>query len=73
MPEFTIEITPELTERLKDWSNYFGRPSQELVVELLEEYFDDCDYADRLGALIRSGAMEISPAETVFKELRAGD
>lgn len=73
MPELTIEITPELSERLKDWSRYFGRPEQELAFELLEEYFDDCDDADRLGVLICSGAMETYPAEEVLERLRTGD
>ena len=73
MSKLTIEVTPELSERLKDWSRYFGRAEQELAVELLEEYFDDCDDADRLEALIQSGAMETYPAEVVFERLRTGD
>ena len=57
MPSLTISISPELSERLEDWSRYFGKPAQELATELLEEYFDDCDDADRLEGLIRSWAM----------------
>ena len=44
-------------------------PGEELAIELLEEYFDDCDDADRLEALIRAGKMETIPAIVVHKEL----
>ena len=44
-------------------------PPQSLAIGLLQEYFDDCDDADRLEALIRSGHIKTSPAETVHQEL----
>lgn len=37
--------------------NAFITGTLSLALELLEEYFDDCDDADRLAALIRSGNM----------------
>ena len=64
-----IEITPKLEARVKDWERQTGRPGEDLAVELLEEYFDDCDDADRLEALIRAGKMETIPAVIVHKEL----
>lgn len=69
MPTITINISPELSARLNNWSIQSHLPAQQLAVELLEEYFDDCDDADRLEALIRSGHMQTYPAETVHREL----
>ena len=64
-----IELSPELEARVRDWGLASNRPGEELVIELLEEYFDDCDDADRLEALIRAGKMETIPAIVVHKEL----
>ena len=58
MPTFTVNLLPELSARLDDWSIQSNLPPQQLVIELLEEYFDDCDDADRLEALIRAGDMK---------------
>ena len=69
MPAFTINISPALSARLHDWSIHSCLPAQQLAVELLEEYFDDCDDADRLEALIRSGNMKTYPADNVHKAL----
>lgn len=69
MPTLTINVSTDLFERINDWSIQSHLPAQQLAVELLEEYFDDCDDADRLEALIRSGDMQTYPAETVHKEL----
>lgn len=69
MPNITINISPALSARLNHWSVQSHLPAQQLAVELLEEYFDDCDDADRLEALIRSGNMKTYPAENVHKEL----
>ena len=69
MPTITVNISPELSARLNDWSIQSHLPAQQLAVELLEEYFDDCDDADRLEALIRSGNMQTYPAEAVHEEL----
>lgn len=69
MPTININISPELSARLNDWSIQSHLPAQQLAVDLLEEYFDDCDDADRLENLIRSGNMKTYPAETVHKEL----
>lgn len=69
MPTFTLNISPELSSRLSDWSTQSKLPAQQLAVELLEEYFDDCDDADRLEALIHSGDMKTYPAESVHREM----
>lgn len=69
MPTITVNISPELSARLNNWSLQSHLPAQQLAVELLEEYFNDCDDADRLEALIRSGNMETYPADTVHREL----
>ena len=64
-----LELSPELEARVRDWGRASNRPGEELAIELLEEYFDDCDDADRLEALIRAGEMKTYPAEEVHKEL----
>ncbi len=60
-----IELSPELEARVREWGREFNRPCEDLAVELLEEYFDDCDDADRLETLIRVGEMETVPASIV--------
>lgn len=69
MPTLTINVSTDLFERINDWSIQSHLPAQQLAVELLEEYFDDCDDADRLEALIRSGGIQTYPAETVHKQI----
>ena len=64
-----IELSPELEARVQEWGREFNRPGEDLAVELLQEYFDDCDDADRLEALIQAGKMETIPANVVHKEL----
>ena len=54
MPQIVLNITPELNARINGWSSQMKRPPESLAVELLEEYFDDCDDADRLEALLRN-------------------
>ena len=70
MPRITVEVTPELNARINDWSRQMKKPPECLAVDLLEEYFDDCDDADRLEALIQSGQMETYPAWKVHQEMR---
>ena len=41
MPALTVNISPELSNRLHDWSVQSNLPPQQLAIELLEEYFDD--------------------------------
>lgn len=67
--QIVLNIPMELQERLNDWSIQTKQPIQRLAVELLEEYFDDCDDADRLEALIQSGEMKTYSAEEVHREL----
>ncbi|MBQ7219739.1 MAG: hypothetical protein IJS28_02045 [Synergistaceae bacterium] len=64
-----LKLSPELEARVDDWAVKSGRPGEELIVELLDEYFDDCDDADRLEALIQAGKMGTTPASIVHKEL----
>ena len=69
MTAFTVNLSPELSARLNYWSVRSDLPPERLAVELLEEYFDDCDDADRLEELIRSGEMGTYPADDVHMEL----
>ena len=69
MPKMIIEISPELLSRVQDWGLHFKCKPERLAVELLEEYFDDCDDADKLEALIQSGKMATYPASIVHHEL----
>ena len=69
MSGMVLEISPRLEARIKDWSVQMKRPAESLAVELLEEYFDDCDDAMRLEGLIRSGQMKTYPAQEVHAEL----
>ena len=69
MPKFIVNITPELQERVNNWSKQVNQPPENLAVSLLEEYFDDRDDADRLETLISNGHMRTYPAEVVHKEL----
>lgn len=55
MPQMILDITPELLACVNDWSRQSKQSPESLAIDLLEEYFDDCDDADRLEALISSG------------------
>ena len=68
MPLFTLNISDEMLNRILDWSKKSHKNPEYLPLELLDEYFDDCDDADKLEALIRSGNMETYPANLVHKE-----
>ena len=68
-----ITLKPQLEARLNEWACEFNMSGEELAVELLDEYFEDCDTADRISALIRSGQMQTYPAEEVFERLRSLD
>ena len=65
-----LDLSPELNANVNEWACEFNMAGEELAVELLEEYFEDCDEADRISALIRSGQMQTYPAEEVFERLR---
>lgn len=64
-----IDISPELLSRVQDWGLYFKCRPERLAVELLEEYFEDYDDADKLEALIQSGKMATYPASEIHREL----
>ena len=65
-----LDLSPELNAKVNEWACEFNMAGEELVVGLLEEYFEDCDEADRISALIHSGQMQTYPAEKVHEELR---
>ena len=48
-----LELSPELEARVKDWACEFGRPGEDLAVELLEEYFDDSDTGRAISEAVR--------------------
>ena len=70
MPRIILEVTPELNARINDWSIQMKKPPESLAVDLLNEYFDDCDDAEKLEALIQSGQMETYSSEQVHQGLR---
>ena len=43
MPTLTLEISPELQARMSNWSNENNLPPQDLAIDLLDWYFEDCD------------------------------
>ncbi|MBQ3695072.1 MAG: hypothetical protein IJQ77_06875 [Synergistaceae bacterium] len=69
MTSITISVDDELNQSLESWSKKSNLPPEFLALDLLREYFDDCDDADRLEALIRSGNMNTIPAHMIHKEL----
>lgn len=72
MARMTLELTPRLQEKLEAWCREFDEPPEALALGLLDEYFDDCDDADRLSALIETGEMETHPWEEVKARLAVG-
>ena len=69
MPQIILNVTPELLERINDWSRQSKQSPENLAIDLLEEYFDDCDDADRLEALISSGNMKTYPANIDWADM----
>ena len=61
MPSITLEITPEMERRMNEWSLQMKEPPEALALGLLDEYFDDCDDAEKLETLIASGQMKTCP------------
>ncbi|MBQ6737020.1 MAG: hypothetical protein IJM82_08645 [Synergistaceae bacterium] len=43
MPQMILDISPELQNRIHKWSNETNLPPQDLAIDLLDWYFDDCD------------------------------
>ena len=69
MPKLVLDVPSDLFSRVNDWGLHFNCKPENLAVELLQEYFDDCDDADKLEALIQSGQMPTFSADAVHKEL----
>ena len=49
-----LELSPELEARVDDWASKTGKPREELVVELLEEYFDETDTGRAISEVVRA-------------------
>ena len=64
-----IELSPELEARVKEWGHEFGRPCEDLAVELLEEYFDDSDTGARISEAVKAGKSEVYSWDKVKSEL----
>ena len=64
-----LELSPELEARVKDWACEFGRPGEDLAVELLEEYFDDSDTGRAISEAVRAGKTEVYSWDKVKSEL----
>lgn len=54
-----ITLSPELEKRVQAWGIEFNRPCEDLAVELLEEYFEDCDTGAEISAAVKSGKIGI--------------
>ena len=65
-----IDLPPELEQRVKNWSTESNEPPENLALGLIEEYFEDCDDAEKLENLIRAGEMKTYSMEEVHRELR---
>ena len=46
MPQIILNVTPELLARVNYWSEQSKQSPENLAIDLLEEYFDDCDDAE---------------------------
>ena len=68
-----LDLSPELEERIKNWSIASKEPPENLAIGLIEEYFEDCDDAEKLENLIRAGEMETYSMEEVHRELEELD
>ena len=64
-----IELSPELEARVNAWAEQFGRPGEDLAVELLQEYFDDSDTGARISEAVRAGKTEVYSWDKVKSEL----
>ena len=64
-----ITLKPQLEARLNEWACEFNMSGEELAVELLDEYFEDCDTADAISNAIRTGKSELYSWEEVKSRL----
>ena len=69
MAAMTVELTPELQERVSLWGSRGNETPEELTLRLLEEYVDDCEDAERISNEVSTGQMETYPLEEVRQEL----
>ncbi len=66
--KLTIDLPPELAKRVKNWSLESNEPPENLALGLIEEYFEDCDDAEKLCAEVEAGRMELYPWEEIKTE-----
>ncbi|MBQ8692804.1 MAG: hypothetical protein IJ576_08750 [Synergistaceae bacterium] len=69
MASITVELTPELEQRVVLWGGKGNETPEELTLRLLEEYVDDCEDAERISEEVASGRMETYSIEEVRDEL----
>ena len=67
--KMTLDLSPELEERIKNWSIESKEPPENLAIGLIEEYFEDCDDAEKICAEVEAGHTELYPWEEVKAEL----
>ena len=60
-----LELSPELEARVKEWGQEFGRPGEDLAVELLQEYFDDSDTGRAISEAVRAEKSEVYSWDSV--------
>ena len=72
-PHITIEVAPELDNRIRLWSRLGNETPEELTIRLLEEYVDDCEEAEKISAGVARGDIETLPYAQVRHELELAD
>ena len=74
MSQITLELTPELEEKINIWRQETNGDTEELVSEALLQYLEDWeDYTDAISicAEIDSGRMRTYTREEINKEMDA--
>ena len=74
MSQITLELTPELEEKINVWRKETNGDTEELVSEALLQYLEDWeDYTDAISicAEIDSGRMRTYTREEINKEMDA--
>ena len=71
-----VQFPPELEEKLNELSSQTGRPTGELVQDVVAGFFDDLaaetrEMLDSRYDEIKSGKVKLIPGEEVFARLRA--
>ena len=72
MSNLTIELSPEVEERLNLWSDRENAPRESFIESMLEKALEDWeDYEDavRISAEVKAGRMKTYSKEEVWREL----